>query len=43
MWESHLLDVNVVNRVPHGDGGVKVRAGISYGQQTHFIDGYLNA
>ena len=25
-------DVNVVNRVPHGGGGVKVWAGIIYGQ-----------
>jgi hypothetical protein len=34
-------DVKVVNRVPHGGGGVMVWAGISYGQQTqlHFIDG----
>ena len=32
-------DVNVVNRVPHGGGGVMVWAGISYGQQIqlHFI------
>ena len=40
-----FADVNVVNRVPHGGGGVMVWAGISYGQRTqlHFIDGNLNA
>ena len=27
-----FADVNVVNRVPHGVGGVMVWAGISYGQ-----------
>jgi hypothetical protein len=42
---ERLADVNVVNRVPHGGGGVMVLAGISYGQQTqlHFMDGNLNA
>jgi hypothetical protein len=40
-----FTDVNVVNREPHGGGGVIVWAGISYGQRTqlHFIDGNLNA
>ena len=40
-----FADVTVVNRVPHGGGGVVVWAGISYGQRTqlHFIDGNLNA
>jgi hypothetical protein len=42
---KRFADVNVVNRVPHGDGAVMVRASIIYGQQTqlHFIDGNLNA
>ena len=37
--------VNIVNRVPHGGGGVMLCTGISYGQQTqlHFIDVNLNA
>jgi hypothetical protein len=41
---ERFADVNVVNRVPHGGGGV-IWAGISYGPQTqlHFIDGNLNA
>uniref|UniRef100_A0A8C1BLK3 Tc1-like transposase DDE domain-containing protein n=1 Tax=Cyprinus carpio carpio TaxID=630221 RepID=A0A8C1BLK3_CYPCA len=40
-----FADVNVVDRVSHGGGGVMVWAGICYGQQTqvHFIDGLLNA
>ena len=40
-----FADVNVMNRVPHGGGGVMVWAGISYGQltQLHFIDYNLNA
>ena len=40
-----FADVNVVNRVLHGVGGVMVWAGISYGQriQLQFIDGNLNA
>jgi predicted ribosome-associated RNA-binding protein Tma20 len=39
-----FADVNVVNKVPHGGGGVMVWAGINYGQctQLHFIDGNLN-
>jgi transposase len=42
---ERFADVNVVNRVPHGGGGVIVWAGISYGQRTqlHFSDGNLNA
>ena len=42
---EHYADVNVVNSMPHGGGGVMVWAGISYGQQInlHFIDGNLNA
>jgi hypothetical protein len=40
-----FADVIVVNRVPHGFGGIMVWAGISYGQriQLHFIDGNMNA
>ena len=40
-----FADVNMVNRVLHGGGGVMVWAGISYGQRTqlHFIDGNCNA
>jgi hypothetical protein len=43
--DNRFSDVNVVNRVPHGGGGVMVWAGISYGQHTqlHFIDFNLNA
>jgi hypothetical protein len=35
-----FADVNVVNRVPHGGGGVRVWVVISYGQRTqlHFIE-----
>ena len=42
---ERFADVNVVNSVPHGGGGVMVWAGICYGQQTqlHFINGNLNA
>uniref|UniRef100_A0A8C6PLV7 Tc1-like transposase DDE domain-containing protein n=1 Tax=Nothobranchius furzeri TaxID=105023 RepID=A0A8C6PLV7_NOTFU len=42
---ERFADVNVVDRVPHGGGGVMVWAGICYGQitQVHFIDGILNA
>ncbi len=44
MWVSGLLDVNVVDGVAHGGGGVMVWAGVCYGQRTqvHFIDGILN-
>ncbi len=40
-----FADVNVVDRVAHGGGGVMVWAGICYGQRTqvHFIDASLNA
>jgi hypothetical protein len=40
---ERFADYNVVNRVPHGGGGVMLWAGISYGQRTqmHFIDGNL--
>ncbi len=39
-----FADVNLVDRVAHGGGGVMVWAGICYGQRTrvHFIDGILN-
>uniref|UniRef100_A0A3B3I5N2 Tc1-like transposase DDE domain-containing protein n=1 Tax=Oryzias latipes TaxID=8090 RepID=A0A3B3I5N2_ORYLA len=42
---ERFSDVNVVDRVAHGGGGVMVWAGICYGQRTqvHFIDGILNA
>ena len=42
---ERFADANIVNRVPHGGGGVMVSAGINYGKQTqlHFIDGNLNA
>jgi hypothetical protein len=42
---ERFADVNVVNKVPHGGGGVIIWAGISCGQQTqlHFINGNLNA
>ncbi len=43
--DERFADVNIVNRVAHGSGGVMVRAGVCYGQRTqvHFIDGILNA
>ncbi len=43
--ESRFADVNFVDRVAHGGGGVMVWAGVCYGQRTrvHFIDGILNA
>ncbi len=42
---ERFADVNIVDRVAHGSGGVMVWAGTSYGQRTqvHFIDGILNA
>ena len=42
---KRFADITIVNRVPHGGGGVMVWEGISYGQQIqlHFIDGNLNA
>uniref|UniRef100_A0A3P9JG58 Transposase Tc1-like domain-containing protein n=1 Tax=Oryzias latipes TaxID=8090 RepID=A0A3P9JG58_ORYLA len=41
---ERFSDVNVVDRVAHGGGGVMVWAGIGYGRRTqvHFIDGILN-
>ncbi len=42
---KQFADVNVVDRVAHGGGGVMVWAGVCYKQQTqvHCIDGILNA
>ncbi len=42
---ERFADVNVVDRVAHGGGGVMEWAGVCYGQRTqeHFIDGILNA
>ncbi len=42
---EQFADVNVVDRVADGGGGVMVWAGVCYGQRTpvHFIDGILNA
>ncbi len=41
---ERFADVNVVDRMAHGGGGVMVWAGVCYGQRTqvHFIDGILN-
>ncbi len=41
VWVRGFADVNVVDQVAHGGGGVMVWAGVCYGQQTqvHFIDG----
>ncbi len=45
MADSVFANVNVVDRVAHGGGGVIVWAGVYYRQQTqvYFIDGILNA
>ncbi len=42
---ERFADVNVVDRVAHGGGGVMVWASVCYGQRTqvHFIDDILNA
>uniref|UniRef100_A0AAX7V920 Transposase Tc1-like domain-containing protein n=1 Tax=Astatotilapia calliptera TaxID=8154 RepID=A0AAX7V920_ASTCA len=42
---ERFADVNIVDRVDHGGGGVLVWAGVSHGQRTqvHFIDGISNA
>uniref|UniRef100_A0A8C7Z1I8 Transposase n=1 Tax=Oryzias sinensis TaxID=183150 RepID=A0A8C7Z1I8_9TELE len=42
---EQFSDVNVLDRVAYGGGGIKVWAGIWYGRRTqvHFIDGILNA
>ncbi len=42
---ERFADVNVVDWVAYGSGGVMVWAGVCYGQRTlvHFIDGILNA
>ncbi|PIO39142.1 hypothetical protein AB205_0155710 [Aquarana catesbeiana] len=42
---KRFSDVNDVDQVAHGDGGVMVWAGLCYGQQTQvrFIDDILNA
>ncbi len=43
--DERFADVNIVDRMAHGGGGVMVWAGVCYGQRTqvHFIDGVLNA
>ncbi len=46
VWAGErFADVNVVDRVAHGGGGVMIWAGVCYGQriQVHFTDGILNA
>jgi hypothetical protein len=42
---ERFADVNVVNRVPHVGGWVRVWAGMSYGRltQMHFVYGNFNA
>uniref|UniRef100_A0A8C1J6G5 Insertion element IS150 protein InsJ-like helix-turn-helix domain-containing protein n=1 Tax=Cyprinus carpio TaxID=7962 RepID=A0A8C1J6G5_CYPCA len=42
---ERFADVNIVDQVAHGGGGVMVWAGVCYGERTqvHFIDGILNA
>ena len=42
---SHFADINIVDGVARGGGGVMVWAGVCYGQwtQVHFIDDILNA
>ncbi len=42
---ERFADVNVVDQVAHGGGGVMVWADVCYGQraQVHFIDAILNA
>ncbi len=42
---ERFADVNAVDQVAHGGGGVMVWGGVCYGQRTqvHFIDGILNA
>ncbi len=42
---ERFADVNVVDRVAHGGGGVISWVGVCFGQRTqvHFIDGILNA
>ncbi len=42
---ERFADVNIVDRLAYGGGGVLEWAGVCHGQQTqvHFIDGILNA
>ncbi len=42
---EQFADINIVDRVAHGGGGVMVWAGVCDGQRTqvHFIHGILNA